>query len=382
MNGAAPLTIAGAGPAGLSAAVTVARAGGRVAVAERHGEVGHRFHGDFQGLENWTTEGDVLEDLGRMGIEATFDHAPFREVVWFDAVGREYRYRGRRPFWYLVRRGTAAGTLDQALKAQATAAGADITFRTVADRLPEGGIVAHGPHRPDAIASGYVFDTDRADGAYGVAADRLAPKGYAYLLVWGGRGTVATCLFDDFHNERTYVERTLDFFREKVGLDMRNERPFGGFGNVFATRTARKGALMYVGEAAGFQDALFGFGMRYAITSGHLAARAWLDGRPATYDRAWRAHLGGRLRTGLVNRYLYERAGDRGYAGLMRALAAARDPRAWMRRYYAAGGLKALLYPIARRKFEGRRALVAGCVEGCTCTWCRCQGHAAAMARG
>lgn len=34
------------------------------------------------------------------------------------------------------------------------------------------------------------------------------------------------------------------------------------------------GPRMYVGEAAGFQDALFGFGLRYALTSGHLAGRA------------------------------------------------------------------------------------------------------------
>jgi len=382
MTPAPSIEIAGAGPAGLAAAITVARAGGRATVFERHAEVGHRFHGDFQGLENWTTAGDVLEDLGRMGIEATFDHAPFREVVWFDADGREHRYRGSKPFWYLVRRGTAAGTLDQALKAQALGAGAEITFNAVRDQLPEGGIVAHGPHRPDAIASGYVFDTGRADGAYGVSAERLAPQGYAYLLVCGGRGTVATCLFSDFHNEKTYLERTVAFFREKVGLDMVNPRTFGGFGNVFPSRTARKGRLLYVGEAAGFQDALFGFGMRYAITSGHLAARACVAGAPESYDHAWRTRVGGLLRTGLVNRYLYERSGERGYARLMGALERTGDPRAWMRRYYGAGGLKSLLYPIARRRAAGKRELVAACIAGCTCTWCRCQGHAPATGRG
>ena len=37
---------------------------------------------------------------------------------------------------------------------------------------------------------GYVFDTDMSDGVFGVLSDRLAPKGYAYLLIHRGRGTI------------------------------------------------------------------------------------------------------------------------------------------------------------------------------------------------
>ncbi len=55
--------ISGAGPAGLAAALTIAKAGGKAVVHELKGEVGARFHGDFQGLENWTT----AEDCGDSG---------------------------------------------------------------------------------------------------------------------------------------------------------------------------------------------------------------------------------------------------------------------------------------------------------------------------
>ncbi|HSR54133.1 MAG TPA: FAD-dependent monooxygenase, partial [Acidobacteriota bacterium] len=64
-----PVMIAGAGPAGLAASLAVARAGGQAQVVERRGEVGARFHGDFQGLENWSTKTDALEDLAALGIE-------------------------------------------------------------------------------------------------------------------------------------------------------------------------------------------------------------------------------------------------------------------------------------------------------------------------
>lgn len=368
-----PVEIVGSGPAGLSAALAVLRSGGRAIVYEANPEVGHRFQGDFQGIENWTTSMDVLEELAALGIESTFEYKAFRECLFFDAGGREYVCRAELPLWYLVRRGTGPGTLDQALKEQALAAGVEFRFNTTRRHLPSGGIVAHGPRRVDAVAAGYVFETGCADGAFVVASDQLALKGYGYLLVWGGRGTIAACQFADFHNEKQYVERTVEFFREKIGFRMTNPRPFGGFGTLFSAPTARKGCLLYAGEAAGFQDALFGFGMRYALLSGHLAACAWLAGRPETYDRLWKERFGGLLKLAVVNRYSYERFGNRGYARSLRTLCAAPDARDWLRRYYGSGRLRRLIYPLAHRRLANKPELVNGCGEDCDCTWCHCR---------
>jgi len=366
--------VAGAGPAGLTAAITLARGGATARVFERHPDVGRRFHGDFQGLENWTTERDVLGEFETMGIEPSFEHTPFSECVLYDPAGREYVYRSRAPMWYLVRRGSGPGTVDTSLREQAAAAGVDLQFGRRLDHQPTGGIVAHGPHRPDAIAVGYTFTTDRGDGAFAAVSDELAPKGYAYLLICDGRGTIASCMFADFHNEQRYRERTVEFFRDRVGLGMQRPMPFGGFGNVFVSRRVQRGRSLFVGEAAGFQDALFGFGIRYAIVSGHLAARALLDGQPASYDRLTRERLGGLLRLALVNRYLYERLGDRGYARLMRTVDGATDARVWLRRFYTTGALRRLLLPWARWRLGRKAALVRDdCPEGCDCTWCRCQ---------
>jgi flavin-dependent dehydrogenase len=358
----------------LAAALTVARAGGRAVVHELRSDVGARFHGDLQGIENWTTDGDVLEELAQAGIEPTFEVRAVREGLFFGPDGREYRYRSAAPAFYLVRRGRQPGTLDSGLKEQAVAAGVEIRFRQMLDRLPEGGIVAGGPRGADVIAVGYVFETRSADGIFGVLSDRLAPKGYSYLLLSGGRGTIAACLFDDFHAERLYLERTVEFFRGKVGFSMENARRFGGAGNVHLPETARNGGILFTGEAAGFQDALWGFGIRLAMLSGHFAARALLEGRPESYDRLWRERLGGVLRASIVNRFGFQRMGDRGYASLLRGIARSPDLRQWLRGRYAFPFWKTLAFPIARRFVRSRRGSPVGPVDGCDCTWCR--GHA------
>lgn len=366
------ITVSGAGPAGLTAAITVAAHSGHPVVYDRAPNVGTRFHGDFQGLENWTTAGDVLEELRSIGLDLDCELTPFRELTVFDPDGRAYRYGGSRPLFYLVRRGAGERSLDTALKDQALRLGVDLRFNELRRHLPEGGIVAEGPRGADAIAVGYLFETDAADGAFAAASDRLAPKGYSYLLVHGGRGTVASCLFKDFHRERLYRDRTIEFFTRHAGLIMRNPRRFGGTGNLVAPPSARRGGLLFAGEAAGFQDALWGFGLRYAMLSGHLAALALLEEQPESYDARWQARFGALLRTGIVNRYSYERLRDKGYAALLGRIQGT-DVREWLRRQYNSSLLKRVLYPLASRRVRSRRIEAACPVPGCDCTWCRCQ---------
>jgi flavin-dependent dehydrogenase len=378
------VTISGAGPAGLSAALAVVRAGGAARVFERRSEVGSRFHGDFQGLENWSTRRDVLEELGEMGIEPTFEHVPFRECVFFDPDGKEHVCRSDKPLWYLVRRGSEAGTLDSALKDQALAAGVEIETGTGLDHLPDGGIAAHGPRRIDAIAVGYLFETERADAAYGAVSNDLAAAGYSYLLIAKGRATLATCIFDDFHNDKLYLERTVEFFANKVGVTPTGARRFGGFGNMAASPVLQRGNILFAGEAAGLQDALFGFGMRYAMVSGHLAGQALHDGDPSRYQRACEARLLPFIRAAAVNRSIYSRLGSRGYGVFLRGLCGASDPRAWMRRHYSPSWVSRVLYPLARADLRRRekRSLEHECKDDCDCTFCRCKREIRENERG
>ncbi len=371
---AAQVEIAGAGPAGLAAAITMAHAGIRVSVHERNRQVGQRFHGDFQGLENWTLEEDVLDELARIGITPDFPCTPFAEAVLFDPDGKEYPIKADRPLFYLLRRGTGTDSLDTALLRQAREAGVALHFDSDHPHMPAGGIAAVGPHQADAIAVGYNFKTDRADGVYTLLGNRYAPGGYSYLLIAGGSGTLASCMFRDFHDEATYLERSLDFFASRVGLKMREPRRFGGSGNFFTSPTARRGGILYVGEAAGFQDPFAGFGMRHALLTGHLAGQAFASGRPTDYDPSWRKRLLGQMQAGFVNRFLYESLGDTASRHLARRSAASGDVHAWLRRHYHPTWMTPLLLPLARYSRRQHKARL--CMDAnCDCTWCRCTRH-------
>jgi flavin-dependent dehydrogenase len=354
MNNDSLIEIAGAGPAGLAAAITAAKGGARVVVYERAAQVGSRFHGDFQGLENWSTSEEALDELTRAGVEPTFPRAPFHRQICIDPDERSHVVEARspRPFYYLVRRGPGEGTLDRALRAQAEAAGVEIRFGQAVDALPRGGVLSHGPRRGDAVAVGLLFETDMADGAWAALGEDVAPGGYAYLLVHGGFGTLSVCMFTRFREARDFLARARDLFTRQAGLSMRDPRPFGGTGTVALPRTARQGNTLLAGEAAGFQDPLWGFGIRNAILSGHFAARALLAGRPEDYDRAWRRRIGRPMRAAAVMRWFYARLGDRGYRGFCRWLAAT-DAHAALRFLYAPAPWKLLLYPLLGRGLLG-----------------------------
>lgn len=365
--------IVGAGPAGLAAAITLARAGRRVVVHEAAAEVGSRFQGDHQGLENWTTENDVLDDWRGHEIACNFAATPCREGVAFDASGARYEIRSDFPLFYMIERGPGPGTLDSALLVQAQESGVEVRFNSRVRQIEGHGILGAGPRAADAIAVGFHFETSMPDGWWVICDDDLAPQGYAYLLVTNGRRTVKSCMFSGFKRESEYVAQTVDRFRKLVGLEMKNPQPHGGAGNFRIPGSAYSGQHPMVGEQAGFQDTLWGFGMRFAVISGILAARSLLDG--SNYDARWREALNPLLRAAVVNRAVYGVLGNVGYSRFLRKVSQSNDVRGFVRRYYGPSWLKRLLYPWARLRVQSRRHDVSCNHVDCTCVWCRCGGE-------
>jgi len=370
--------VVGAGPAGLAAAITLASAGRRVVVHEAQREVGHRFGADLQGLENWSTKGDVLDALRQAGITNAFEKSPCSVGTAFDAWDGRHVVRSAQPLCYLVERGPGKGSLDSALLEQALALGVEVRFGSRKKSLEGPGILAVGPKAADAIAVGFHFETGMPDGFWLILDDAVAPQGYSYLLAMRGRGTVKSCMFTGFKQERLYVGRTVERFRRLAGLEMRNPRPHGGVGNFRVPATAFSGTHPIAGEQAGFQDAFAGFGMRYAILSGVMAARSLLGG--GDYEAAWRRELKELIKTSIVNRAIYSVLGNRGYRWVLRSQAWSGDARAFLRWLYAPASARRLLLPWARRRYRSKREDASCNHLDCACIWCRCGGTEASGA--
>lgn len=366
----AETTILGAGPAGLAAAITLAAAGRRVRVIEKRSRVGGRFHGDFQGLENWSKPEDVMTEFARYGLPVQFPHRPFHEVIVLTKDGARTVLRSTEPLFYLVRRGPEPDTLDSTLLEQARALGVELEFNQRRDCLAAGGIIATGPSRPNVLAVGYTFATDAPDAAYAVIDPAFAPGGYGYLLIWNGRATVASCMFEDFHQEQQCLDNLVSFIRNRVAIAIERPKRFGGAGNFFATLRLIRDDVLYAGEAAGLQDPLWGFGIRLAVGSGVAAAQALLDGRPAGYAHTFSDDFRRRFEAGLVNRWLFRQLGGRTTGALVRRLERRNDIRAWLHRQYAGMGWRRCLLPWARRSVQ--KTPLAAPARGCHCAFCQC----------
>lgn len=299
------ITILGAGISGLTAAISLAKSGYTVEIFEKQKEVGKRFHGDFQGLSNLTDRVDVLDELSSCNIALNFPLTPLYTITLTNG-NKKHDITFKKPLHYLVQRGSFRGTLDNCLKEQALECGAAIHFN---ETLPteEADILATGPipGKIPAAAKGIVFSSGSTNIAVAVCNDDLAYKGYSYLLVVNGKGCMATVVFNKLKKLEECFIKTKEYFTNTYNLNIIDPSPMGGVGSFCRNPSYKKGNALCIGEAAGLQDFVAGFGMRFAFQSGYLAAESIIHG--FDYAKAAKKTFSRKLKAGIVNRWLWER---------------------------------------------------------------------------
>lgn len=332
MAGKKKITIKGAGISGLTAAISLLKNDFEVELFDTAPISGTRFNGDFQGIENWSSQKDVLDELESFGIKTDFFYKDFTEITLNSKNRKNVKASSKENIFYIVKRGPK-NSLDSNLLKQAKELGADINFNKKLQRKPD--ISASGPKgNIFGYAKGITFKTDFEDIASLILDDSVAPKGYAYLLVVKGEATLAVVTMPEYSSDiSSYLKKAINEFKTLENFKIQNENEFAGFGKFKIPKTAEYSGTLYTGEDAGFQDYLAGFGMRYAFRSGYLAAKSIIENK--NYDDLWKECFLKNMKISKTNRFLFELIGNKGYDFLVKKAKNSEDIRNLLFKVYS-----------------------------------------------
>ena len=350
------IRIAGAGISGLTAAISLSRMGYPVEVFEKNGDSGFERTSDWDAIENWTTREDFRELIKSWGIENTFELACPEIIEVFDTSESAYTINSCRPMIYLVRRGTQVGSLDQCLKEQALECGVEIVYGQVCSQ-DEVDIWAAGTAKNGFFLNvGVTFRTNHTDTLAYLVSPQAAPKAYAYLAIVNGIGKITVFLTQEYQAARQYLMTAMDTFHRLKDVEMEDVQVTSGFGGLPDRIGAQEKRSIAVGEAAGFHDFFTGFGVRFAMLSGYLAALA--INKREDYSMETRRDLSPLVRTSLVHRMLYDLMGERFTGRFLQKYADSSKPFETLGQWYRGSALERLLWPLARRQYQYRRVYV------------------------
>lgn len=220
--------------------------------------------------------------------------------------------------------------------------GVKIEFKKIVE-AKDVDIVATGSLMPPrGIGYGISFKTDSPDCLYAIMDNKLIPYGYAYLIVVNGRGTLAIALTRNFPIIKEYLSKTIERFRSFSQFKIEEPKEFSGFASAAIITKKEK---IYVGEAGGFQDMFWGFGMRYAFLSGYLASQAIIEQQD--YWQMVRKTIHPSMKVSAVNRLLLHIIGNTGLSYLIEKVGASFNQLEILRRQYRFCWYKKILYPLA-----------------------------------
>ncbi len=286
------IKIAGAGLAGLTAAIDLAKAGFRVIVYEKASQVGGHYRENPQMLPNWFTKEDVIEELEKCGIKINWLNKI--EECEINLVNQRIVIYGKNsPVGYTVLRG-GLNSLEKSLASQAQSLGVEIiTGSPINPEIQEKNIdiIATGISQPITVGYGRVYKGNFNPKKVKVFFNPNYTKGIGYGYLFPHSSSVATVKISrPFEEKELDLKENFEKFKKNFLADEIKEEnflyEFGTLRSFNVPKSAKQGKTLFVGEAAGFQDELFRFGMRYAIISGYLAAKSISE--DLDYDLLWR----------------------------------------------------------------------------------------------
>ena len=278
------IQILGAGISGLVSANLLADAGAKVHVFERRSAVGS-FHGKRSIAmlrRNPYPECDTLAELCELGIPYQLDHEVRNEV----RISHSYQValQGRTVLFAVIR-GQDEDSLDSFLLRRALARGVTVTYSATEVKASDVHIVASGAPKWSVRGYGQTLRvrSPDPDTVYTIYDSHCIPNGYFCVMPSSRRD--ATFLAVTFDRPGGGLEELPSLYRRVLsehpiihelarGAEVMSETQGGGFCARDPYEHCAANGRIHVGEAAGFLGAARGFGLRYALITGALAARA------------------------------------------------------------------------------------------------------------
>ena len=311
------IKILGAGISGMSAAINLRKLGYEVKVYDIKNAPG-KTTGDYQFLENWVFNKNVLKLIRKMNIQTDFYYAARHSVEIYSSTGNLYIGRSRKPFMYLIKRGTSRDSIDSCFYKQARKLGVKFYFnKTISEQ--EVDIIATGPKEIFASGYGIKFNLKSPNKEIAILDDSLSKELYSYFSCHKGKAEIVVCNVTGVKDLDSRLKLAIKRFEKILGVKIRGKKE--KFSGVVALNLYRKAMIRnkyYLGEAAGFQDGLAGFGMVYAIKSGYYAAMA--IAKKKDYDKLWKNDFLDILRISHMNRALFKTLGNEGYDKFVESL--------------------------------------------------------------
>ena len=319
------INIMGGGISGIACAIILRKNGYDVTVYEKKNSVGTRFNDDWQGIENWSEKIDVLKQIESYGIDLSFDYEPLSELnIHYSGKMKTIKVKNG---CYLVRRGSSKGCLDTCLLEQAEELGVNIHFASMPEKEVPIKVNATGPKNATAFVKGIKFKTNCESGYHMAFGSEIAIGFYSYLLIKNGHGTIATVFNRKLaHCSDEFLQNTVKYFSGILdNRELDSGKKFGGYGHFEIKKNLYDdNGAMLVGEAGGFQDYFWGFGMRYAIQSANFAARSII--RSESYNDLIKKHLIKKMEHSERNRFIFETLGPLAYPCAYYSLAVSKNP--------------------------------------------------------
>ena len=283
------IKILGGGIAGLTAAINLANGNKEVTVYELREKIGMKFKPNCQLLPNWDSREDILSSLKKFNIKINWKtKLDFVDIYSPDLKHKAEIFSDERPIGYTLTRG-GDKSFECYLAKQAKKKGVEIVTN-FKDKI-DANIIATGPKYPEGLGYGGVlsgnFDKRKAIILFDYD---IAPGGYIYLLPHSSKLATIAIALRKWSDPKTQFKKLIDhpLFKEVFRYSelLYNFSAIANGTIKKIPKTAKLGDSLLVGEAAGFQDNAYGFGMRYSIISGYLASKSILEG--LDYDDLWK----------------------------------------------------------------------------------------------